>query len=640
MFSSYPCGHQPRIGAAVRRAPSLVACVIPPLRATILAASLAGLGTASFAQTPAGATSPLDEVVVTATRTAGRVSETVADVTVVDRAELDRSAGQSLVEILARQPGLQFSGSGGLGKTDSLFIRGHETRHTVLLIDGVRVGSATSGTPSLDNLPLDSIERIEIVRGPLSSLYGSDAVGGVVQVFTRRGREGLRPNLRATVGSNHFGQIGGGVSFGDGRFDGAVQLQTLDTRGFSATNSSVPFGNFNPDRDGFQQSGASVRLGGKLTEQWRIEGLALESAATTRYDDGPGVDARAKVRTAVQSLQATGRLSADWATRLLVARSVDRFDTLATASPWYELGAIETTQKQYTWENTFATPLGTALAVLERVDQEVSRPGQPFTVQGRTIDGIALGLSGSAADHSWQASVRNDRNSQFGNQTTGSLGWGYAFTPAWSAGASWGTSFVAPSFNQLYWPGWGNPNLRPEEGEHAELSLRWKSGRHNVRGAWFDSRIRGFITSGPAPVNVPRTRIDGVVLAYEGRWNEVALGASLDRIDPRNETSGASFGKMLPRRSKLALRTHADWSRGPWSVGATWSAFSERFDDTANTQLLPGYGTVDVRADWRFRRDWSLGARLNNVGGKEYQTALGYNQAGRELFLSVRYAPR
>ena len=251
--------------------------------------------------------------------------------------------------------------------------------------------------------------------------------------------------------------------------------------------------------------------------------------------------------------------------------------------------------------------------MLERVDQEVSRPGQPFTVQGRTIDGIALGLSGSAADHSWQASVRNDRNSQFGNQTTGSLGWGYAFTPAWSAGASWGTSFVAPSFNQLYWPGWGNPNLRPEEGEHAELSLRWKSGRHSVRGAWFDSRIRGFITSGPAPVNVPRTRIDGVVLAYEGRWNEVALGASLDRIDPRNETSGASFGKMLPRRSKLALRTHADWSRGPWSVGATWSAFSERFDDTANTQLLPGYGTVDVRADWRFGRDWSLGARLNNV---------------------------
>ena len=207
--------------------------------------------------------------------------ETVADVTVVDRAELDRSAGQSLVEILARQPGLQFSGSGGLGKTDSLFIRGHETRHTVLLIDGVRVGSATSGTPSLDNLPLDSIERIEIVRGPLSSLYGSDAVGGVVQVFTRRGREGLRPNLRATVGSNHFGQIGGGVSFGDGRFDGAVQVQTLDTRGFSATNSSVPFGNFNPDRDGFQQNGASVRLGGKLTDQWRIEGLALESDGTT-----------------------------------------------------------------------------------------------------------------------------------------------------------------------------------------------------------------------------------------------------------------------------------------------------------------------------------------------------------------------
>ncbi len=639
MFFSFRCGLRLRVVAPVLRAPSFRSSFVSLICSPILAAGLAVPGAAVLAQAPAAVAQPLTEVVVTATRTTGQVSNTVADVTVLDRADLDRSDGQSLMEVLAREPGIQFSGRGGLGTTGSLFIRGHDTRHTVLLIDGVRVGSATTGTPSIDNLPLDAIERVEIVRGPLSSLYGSEAVGGVVQLFTRGGGQGLRPNARATIGSNRFGQVGGGLSFGDSRFDGAIQVQALDTRGFSATNPRERWGSFDPDRDGFRQNGASVRLGGRLADDWRIDGMLLESDGVARYDDGPGVDSRAKLRTAVQSLQASGRLTDAWGTRMIAARSLDRYDSLATANPWYTLGAIETSQMQYSWENTFETALGTALALVERLDQDVSRPGQPFAVSARTIDAVALGLSGAASGHSWQASVRDDRNSQFGNQTTGSLGWGYAFTPAWSAGASWGTSFVAPSFNQLYYPGWGNPNLQPEEGEQAELSLRWKSGAHSVRGTWFDSRIRGFITSGPAPVNVPRARIEGLALAYEGRWGNLALGTSVDLIDPRNVTAGASFGNVLQRRAKRALKAHADWLQGPWSLGVSWSAYSDRFDDAANTVPLPGYGTVDLRADLRLSRDWTVGAKLNNAGGKAYETTLGYNQPGRELYLTARYAP-
>lgn len=645
MTPQAPHGHALCVAAACLR--SSASSLFPALslsRSSLLVAALAaslGLAAApSRAQSPLVAAPSLDAVIVTATRSAMRVDEAIADVTVIDRAEIERSEGQSLIELLAREPGIQFSSSGGLGKTGSLFLRGHESRHTLLLIDGVRVGSATAGTPSIDNLPLDSIDRIEIVRGPLSSLYGSDAVGGVIQIFTRRGQEGFHPNAHAAVGSHRYGRLGGGAAFGDGRFDGAVQVQTLDTDGFSATNARVPFGNFNPDRDGFEQNAANLRLGTKLGESWRIEGLLLESRGKVQYDDGPGADSRARLRTAVQSLQAGGRVLDGWHTKLLAAHSVDSYDTVATANPFYDLGVIETSQKQFTWENTFATPLGTALALLERLDQDVSRPAAPFALGDRRIDAVALGLSGSAADHSWQASVRNDRNSQFGNQTTGSMGWGYAFTPAWSVGASYGTSFVAPSFNQLYYPGFGNPDLKPEEGRHAELSLAWRSGVHAVRAAWFDSRIRSFISSGPAPVNIPRTRIDGVTLSYEGRWRDFVFGASLDRIDPRNETHGASYGKQLPRRSEVAFKTHVDWIRGPWSLGATWAAYSDRFDDAANARPLPGYGTVDLRADWRFTRDWSVGARLNNVGDKAYETAFGYDQPRREAFLVVRYEPR
>lgn len=583
----------------------------------------------------------LDPVVVTVTRTPLRASEAIAEVTVIDRVALDRATGRTLVELLAQQPGLQFTSTGGLGKTASIFIRGLEARHTLLLLDGVRVSSETVGSPSLDNLPLEIVERIEIVRGPMSSLYGSAAAGGVIQVFTRRGREGLHPNAKITVGSDRYGQVAGGLVFGKGAFDGAVQAQHTETRGFSATNANVPFDSHDPDRDGFRQNGGSLRLGWQLTPGWRVEGLALESAGETQYDDGPGADSRAKLRNTIQSIQASGQLGADWRTRVWFARSLDSYDTLSSASPFALLGAITSVQRQLGWENTVVTPIGTALALIERLEHEVSRPGTPFDVSERTIDALALGLSGAAAGHTWQASLRHDRNSQFGSQNNGAIGWGYALTPAWRVGASAGTSFVAPSFNQLYYPGFGSPDLQPEEGKHAELSVRWTGGEHSLRAAWFDNRYRNFIPSGPQPANVPRARSDGLALSYEGRAGDVALSASLDHVDPRNATSGAANeGRQLPRRAKNAFKLIADWQSGAWGAGATVAMFSQRYDDAANTVRLGGYGTLDLRVDWTFRPDWSLGARLNNAGDKAYETAYGYNQPGREVFMTLRWAPR
>ena len=602
-------------------------------------------GVAACCAPPAAAqtaATSLPAVAVTATRQPLRVDETVADVSVIERAAIERATGRTLSELLAQQPGLQSSSNGGLGKPSSVFVRGLEARHVLLLVDGVRLGSATVGTATFDNLPLDAIERIEIVRGPLSGLYGSDAVGGVVQIFTRRGRPGTAPNAKATVGANRYGQLAGGVTFGEGGFDAALQVQHTETRGFSATNPNVPFGSFNEDRDGFDQNAGTLRLGWRVNPDWRLDALALQSEGVTRLDDGAGgADARARLRNTVQSLQAAGRVAGDWRSRLAFGRSTDVYDTLASDSAFPALGAIGTVQKQLTWENTLPTRAGTVLALVERIDQDVSKPGTPFDVGHRRTNALALGLDGAAAGHVWQLSLRHDRNSQFGHHNTGSLGWGYAIAPSWRVNASYGTSFVAPSFNQLYYPSFGNPNLEPETGRSAEVSLRWTSGVHSVRAAYFDNRIRGYISSGPAPVNIPRTRIDGVSLAYEGRWRDWVLGASYDHVDPRNATEGsANFDKQLPRRAKDAVKAHADWSAGAFGLGATLAAFSERYDDAANTRRLGGYGTLDLRAEWRFAPAWTLAARVNNVGGKVYETAYGYNQPGREGYLTVRYSPR
>lgn len=241
------------------------------------------------AQTPA----PMVQITVTAARLPLAVSDAVAEVTVLDRAAIERAEGLTLSQLLAQQAGFQLNSNGGLGKTSTLFIRGLEARHTLLLIDGVRVGSATVGTPSLDNLPLESIERIEIVRGPMSSLYGNGAMGGVVQLFTRRADTGVSGNAKLAVGSQGYGQAAAGLGFGDGRFDLAAQVQHTRTGGQNATNPSVPFGLYNADRDGWRQTGGSLRAGLQLGAGWRAELVALQATGTTDLDDGPAARAQA-----------------------------------------------------------------------------------------------------------------------------------------------------------------------------------------------------------------------------------------------------------------------------------------------------------------------------------------------------------
>ena len=605
-----------------------------------LATAAASYGAPVFAQQP-GSAAALQTVVVTATRTPVKVSDVVAEVTVLDRATLDRSEGRTLVEVLSQAPGLQFTANGGLGKSSSLFVRGLEARHVLLLIDGVRVGSATLNTPSLDNVPLDTVERIEIVRGPMTSLYGSNAMGGVVQVFTRKGQPGLRGNARLTGGSHRYGLASGGVSFGTENVDLAAQVQHQQTQGFSATGPRVPFNNFNPDEDGFRQNAGSVRAGWTFAPGWRVEGLWLDSKGTTQIDDGPVADARAGLRNSVQSVQLNGAVLQGWRTQLALGRSLDVYDTLSSASAFSALGAIETKQTQLSWENRLALPLGEALVVLERIRQDVARPGAPFAVKERSIDALALGWSANVNAHDVQASLRRDRNSQFGSTTTGALAYAYKFTEAWRAGGAYGTSFTAPSFNQLYFPGFGNPNLQPEEGEHRELFLQWVAGLQQWRATAYDHRYDLFISSGPQSSNVPKVKISGATLAWDARLDAWALAASYDHVNPKNNSVGtANFGKQLPRRAKQALKASADWQRGAYSIGASMQAYSARFDNTSNTIQLGGYGVLDLRANWAFMPDWSAGLRLNNVAGQSYETALGYNQPGREAFITLRWNPR
>jgi vitamin B12 transporter len=602
------------------------------LSALACAAACAVSGTA-YAQTAP----ELKEVVITATRTETQADELVSEVVVVTRAQIEQSSGRTLPEVLSRTAGVQFFSYGGLGKAASIYIRGAEARHTLLLIDGARIGSATAGAPSWENIPLDMIERIEILKGPASALYGSDGVGGVVQIFTRSGVKGFSPLASVTLGSLGHTQLSAGVRGGSAEVSYALGAQRTRERGFSATNSQASFGNFNPDDDGFKQDALNASLRWKFAPDWSLDAKLLHSGGETQFDDGAGqANTRSSLETSVLALGLEGRISKTWKYRLSYSQSQDQSTQLATDSGYIQIPSIfDTEQTQLTWKNDIETPVGIVVVGLEQLKQNVTSD-TVYEVDSRTINSVFAGVNGAAGAHSWQANVRSDHNSQFGRSSTGFVGYGFAFTPQWRANVSHGTSFVAPSFNDLYYPGYSNIELQPEKGRNTDVGLTYSQAGHTVKIVRFDNKIRGFITSTTSPSNVPQVRIDGWTLGYDGQTGPWTWQASLDSFDPRNQVSG----KVLPRRNRNQVNLAVTYDIGAWKLGGQLLKAGERFDDTANTTTLAGYTTVDLNAEYKASSDWTVQGKINNLGNKKYQTVLGYNQPRRGVFLTLKFQPK
>ncbi|MGH8845972.1 MAG: TonB-dependent receptor domain-containing protein [Polaromonas sp.] len=597
---------------------------------------MAALPLALAAVFPSHAQTQLKETVVTATRSESRADAVLSDVVVISREDIEHSTGRTLSEMISRVGGVQMAANGGLGKASSIFVRGTESSHVLLLIDGVRFGSATLGQPSLDNIPLESIERIEVLKGPASALYGSDAVGGVIQIFTRKGATGFNPYASVTLGSEARREWAAGLSGGAGELSYTLGVQQTREKGFSATNPAAAFGGFNADRDGFSQDSLNASLDWRFTPGWKVDGRVLYADGVNHFDNGPGAfDVRSDVLTKLLALGVEGQVLSSWKTRLAFGRGDDNSINQMGAAPT----RFNTQQDQWTWQNEIATPLGKVLAGYEHLIQKVDST-TAFPVKERSVDSWFAGVNGAAGSHSWQLNARRDSNSQFGDATTGLAAYGFRFTPNWRAHASYGTSFKAPSFNALYFPfGVGNPDLRPERGRNAELGLSYALGLHEFKVVRFDNRVRNliaFVAPTFQAVNIDRARIEGWTLGYEGQAGAFSLRAALDLLDARNELNGLK----LPRRADLQLTAGIDYAVGAWKLGASLLAVSDRFDNAANTTRLGGFATTDLYANYAVSKDWSVQARLNNLADKQYETARGFNQPGRAVYVTLRYQPK
>lgn len=628
------------------------------LRAVLVSTSLLAAGTYPLTlNAQPRNTSSVPDVLVTATREATPVNQAIADVTVIGPEEIRRNPARNLTELLGQQAGIEITMSGGLGSTSSAFIRGSNSNHVLLLIDGMRAGSATAGIPSLENIPLGQIERIEIVRGPLSSLYGSDALGGVIQVFTRSGQataSSFIPNAQVTLGSQGFRQLGAGFAGRQEALDYSLQLQNTRSDGFSATNARAPgfppFGTWHPDRDGFEQSSLSANLGYRFNADWKLRFSAMDSRARTAFDEGydplnPGLSGRGRIQTQVLGLALEGRLSSHWTSKLSLSQSTDTSEVTGALNS-FMLSRFRTRQNQISWTHSLSSDLGTWSLGLERLSQTVSL-SDPFATPNfnpdqRTINSLWLGWNLQRGAWQFQSSLRHDHNSQFGGKGSGNLGLAYRLNEAWRVQASVATGFAAPSFNNLYFPFFGNPALKPEQSLSREIGLRWAAGGSELKLVAFNQTIRDLIVVDPTmftPVNLDRANIQGLSAQWRHRSGPWTVNAALDLSQPLNDSSGSQNGNLLPRRARQNLKLALDHDFGRWQAGGSLRGSGRRFDEAANSTVLGGYGLVDVRALYPVDKNWSLGLNLNNLGNKTYETAWGFNQAGRQVFLSLNYRP-
>ena len=615
-------------------------------------ARLATLSLALAAAFPTHAQIQLPETVVTASRVATPIKDVLADVSVIDRTALDLAGQSSLRDVLSQLPGVQMSANGSYRSTTGIFLRGATSAQTLVLIDGVRVGSATSGLVSFENLPLSRIERIEVLRGAASALYGPDAVGGVIQIFTRDTGEGLQADANIGLGTDGQQQAGASVRGSSGIIGYSVGVSREKATGISVISNPAS-GNYNPDEDSFSASSVDAKLTAKLSKKHGLSLSLLRSDTDLQFDGTPfpnplrltklTSDARSLIKLNNATLKWDAQWLAQWHSTLLLGTSDEQSlgDYFRMTDGAYGGSSkFNTNRRQVTWQNDISLDKDVLSLVVENRNESVDS-STAYTVTSRDVRSAMVSYAFNRPVWSALLVARNDDNSQFGSFNNWAVSGGYRVTDALRAVASVGTSFQAPSFNQLYFPNFGNTALQPQRNRATELGLKYNAGNVSMGAVVYNNDIQGYI--------VPSTNVQsslavlrGVTLSANVRSGDSTYSLSYDYADPRSySTNPASNDLRLVRIARNVFNARVDHRFGDLGVFGEVKVASDREDNNltfSGRDVLPGYTLLNVGANWRVQKNVSLLARVNNLTDEKYSLANAYSTPGRNVFVSVNWA--
>jgi vitamin B12 transporter len=597
-------------------------------------AAFASLALAVAAPSIHAQTATMNAVIVTATRTPQDARDIISDTVSISSTDIASAGAVSITELLQRQRGIEVTRNGGPGTNAGVFIRGANSNQSIVLVDGVRIGSATSGTAAWNAIPLSAVDHIEIVYGPLSTLYGADAIGGVIQIFTKKGAGPTTFGAFAGAGSKGLREYDASVAGGVDNVSFSLSAGKERMTGFSATKP----GNFsyNADNDGYSRESAAGQAAWTLAPGQTLGGLFLHSDLDADFDAG-AVRAYAKQKLDNVAFYSRNKINAAWTMLTQVAQTRDKSGSFSSSS-----SQIDTKQTTYTWQNDIVFGADTLQVLAERRMEEVDSNNKAIEKE-RSTNSFAASYNMKRGAHLLSAGVRDDDSSQYGSKTTGSLGYGFRFSPALRLSASFGTSFRAPTFNELYYVGFGVPTNRPEKGRNGEIGLHFEQGDTLLAATYYRNKLTDLlVNASPCPVpgfkfgcayNVNKATLEGLSLTAQQHLGPLTVSADADLQNPRDDVTD----KVLVRRAKKHGNMTLDYANGNLHGGLEWQVSGKRFDDTANTTRLGGYALVNLFAEWKFARDWSALVRWNNVGNKQYELARNYATAGSNVFAGLRY---
>ena len=624
------------------------------------------------------------DVFVTATRTAIPKNNVIADITTISEEEIERAGSSSLVDLLQRQPGVEISNNGGIGKLSTISLRGTSSNHTIILLDGSRIDSAFSGLTALQNLSLSQIEKIEIVRGPSSSLYGADAIGGVIQIFTKKGISGFNPYFGMGAGSYNTKSIQTGVRGSDNNTSYSINLSGFNTQGFSAfkPNNLASSNSFNLDKDGYSNLSLSSSISHRLNESDKITFNVFLSRGRNRFDNSSadiylynGSSGYSDFRdTQLQenfNSVYTTQVTKDLESIFKIGRGIDQYVALQKSPDYSNIyktsDMFRSTQDSLSWQNNFKTNFGLLTLLYDHTNQKIDVTDQPtsndggytyylapYTKKNRVNNGFMIGYLMNKDNHNLQINLRRDLNSLYEDSTTGNLGYAYNLNSQWKLATSYGTAFRSPTFNYAYYPDrtQGNPNLQPEKSKNIEATIKYQDDLDYFSITAFRNKIHDFIVldSNYLPGNLDKVEIIGITLFGSHFFEHLQIKGNLTYQDPKNNDTN----KLLPLKAKNYGNISTNYYVDNWILGAEITGSGSRFNEEKNENKIKGYVLTNIIVDYKINQTLKLNLRAENIFDKDYSLALDtldstfssnhvpiqYATPGRSFFINLRYEPQ